>query len=235
MKNLSRWILSATALTSSMLAPQVMACPSNPVIGQMCAVGFNFAPRSWALAEGQLLPIAQNAALFSLIGTTYGGDGRTTMQLPDARGRVLIGAGRGPGLSDYRLGQRGGLEFVTLNALELANHTHSATSSADISVEVTGTLQLTGSSGRANQASLNGNTMATTAGSARVYKTASGDIPLVDMHPESAVVTLSTINVSGTGVTTLQNGGGNQSHENRAPSLAMYWIIAMQGSFPSRN
>lgn len=235
MKNLSLWILSATALAGSMIAPQVMACPLNATIGQMCAVGFSFAPRSWALAEGQLLPISNNTALFSIIGTTFGGDGRTTMGLPDARGRVLIGAGRGPGLSSYNLGQRGGLETVTLNELELANHNHSATSTADISVAITGTLQLTGASGRANQSSLDGYTMARTSGSTRVYKVSDGDVPLVDMHPDSISVTISTLNVNGTGVTTLENAGDGQAHENRAPSLAMYWIIALQGVYPSRS
>lgn len=91
-------------------------------------VGFagNFAPRSWATCSGQLLAISQNSALFSLLGTTYGGDGRTSFGLPDLRGRVAIGAGQGPGLSNYRLGQRGGLEVVTLNVLQIPSHTHTA-------------------------------------------------------------------------------------------------------------
>ena len=85
------------------------------MIGEVRMFGGNFAPRSWALCDGQLLPISQNSALFSILGTTYGGDGRTTFGLPDCRGRFTIGQGNGPGLSDRPLGQKGGQETVTLN------------------------------------------------------------------------------------------------------------------------
>ncbi|WP_371862950.1 phage tail protein [Winogradskyella haliclonae] len=81
----------------------------------------NFAPRGWALCEGQLLAISSNTALFSILGTTYGGDGRTTFALPDFRGRVPVGTGTGPGLSTYRLGQRGGSEDVILTSLQAPN------------------------------------------------------------------------------------------------------------------
>ena len=93
---------------------------SEPFIGQIMMVGFNFAPRGWAFCDGQLLPIAQNTALFSLLGTTYGGDGRTTFGLPDLRGRVPIHPGTGPGLSQHRLGERGGQEQVALQQTEVA-------------------------------------------------------------------------------------------------------------------
>ncbi len=83
---------------------------SEPFIAEIKMFGGNFAPRGWAFCDGQLLPINQNSALFSLLGTTYGGDGRTTFGLPDLRGRVAVGPRRGPGLSDYKLGQRGGVE-----------------------------------------------------------------------------------------------------------------------------
>jgi microcystin-dependent protein len=96
----------------------------DPFIGQITTFGFNFAPRGWAFCEGQLMPISQNTALFSLLGTIYGGDGRTTFALPDLRGRVIIGPGRGPGLSDYRLGTRGGAETVTLTTAEMPSHNH---------------------------------------------------------------------------------------------------------------
>lgn len=99
---------------------------SEPFIGQIQPFGFNFAPRGWALCEGQLLPISQNTALFSLLGTIYGGDGRTTFALPDLRGRVAISSGAGPGLSNYQIGQRGGQEQVSLsNPNQLPAHTHS--------------------------------------------------------------------------------------------------------------
>jgi len=89
----------------------------NPFLAQIVLFGGNFAPRGWAFCDGQLLAISQNDALFSLLGTTYGGDGRTSFGLPDLRGRTPIGPRNGPGLSDYRLGQRGGVEDVTLNDL----------------------------------------------------------------------------------------------------------------------
>lgn len=97
---------------------------SEPFIGQMMIVGFNFAPKGWALCDGQLLPIAQNTALFSLLGTTYGGDGRTTFALPDMRGRSPIEPGRGPGLSIYTWGEEGGTEDVTLTLSQLPVHNH---------------------------------------------------------------------------------------------------------------
>lgn len=85
----------------------------------------NFAPRGWAFCDGQLLPISSNSALFSLIGTTYGGDGRTTFGLPDLRGRVSIHPGNGPGLTSRRWGDKGGVEAVTLNVSEMPAHAHS--------------------------------------------------------------------------------------------------------------
>jgi microcystin-dependent protein len=96
----------------------------EPFIGQIIMFGGNFAPRGWAFCDGQLLPISSNSALFSILGTTYGGDGRTTFALPDLRSRVAIHPGRGPGLSDYRLGQKGGAENVTLTANQIPSHNH---------------------------------------------------------------------------------------------------------------
>lgn len=84
-------------------------------LGEIAMFGFNFAPRGWAAAQGQLLPIAQNSALFSLLGTTYGGDGRTTFALPDMRGRVAVGTGTGNGLTPKVLGRKGGSESNTFN------------------------------------------------------------------------------------------------------------------------
>jgi microcystin-dependent protein len=85
---------------------------------------YNFAPRNWAFCQGQLLPIAQNTALFSLLGTTYGGNGQTTFALPNLQSRVAVHVGQGPGLSSYDLGQQGGTETVTLTTNELAPHSH---------------------------------------------------------------------------------------------------------------
>lgn len=98
--------------------------PTEPYIGQIMVFGGTFAPQGWALCDGSLLPISQYDALFSLIGTTYGGDGQTTFALPDLRGRAALHQGQGPGLSGYSLGQSGGEEAVTLTANQLSPHSH---------------------------------------------------------------------------------------------------------------
>jgi microcystin-dependent protein len=103
---------------------------AEPFIGQIILVGFNFPPRGYALCNGQLLSIAQNTALFSLLGTMYGGNGQTTFALPDLRGRVPNHAGQGPGLSSYTQGQVGGVETVALTSAQLAPHTHSQPATA---------------------------------------------------------------------------------------------------------
>jgi len=101
---------------------------SEPFIAEIRIFAGNFAPRGWAFCDGQLLPVSQNTALFSLIGTTYGGDGRSTTALPNLQGRAPMHPGRGPGLTDRRLGQRGGVEMVTLTEAQMPNHTHTARS-----------------------------------------------------------------------------------------------------------
>jgi microcystin-dependent protein len=104
----------------------VPAQAQDPFIGQIDIVGFNFAPSGWAVCDGSLQAIDQNTALFNLIGTTYGGDGQSTFALPDLRGRMAIGAGQGPGLQSYSVGQMGGEEQVTLNLSQLPLHSHAA-------------------------------------------------------------------------------------------------------------
>jgi len=94
-------------------------------LGEVRMFAGNFAPRNWAYCDGQLLPISQNTALFSLLGTIYGGDGRTTFALPDFRGRVSMHPGHGPGLSSYNLGAKGGQETVTLTTSQMPSHSHS--------------------------------------------------------------------------------------------------------------
>lgn len=106
-------------------------------LGEVKMFAGNFAPRSWAFCDGQLLAISSNSALFSILGTTYGGDGRTTFALPDLRSRVPVGPRQGPGLSDYRLGQRGGQESVTLNVNQIPAHSHATQVRADTSVAIT--------------------------------------------------------------------------------------------------
>lgn len=97
---------------------------TEPYIGTIQMFGFNFAPRGWALCNGQLLSIAQNTALFSLLGTQYGGNGQTTFALPDLQGRVAIHQGQGPGLSSYTIGEVSGTETVTLIQQQMPQHNH---------------------------------------------------------------------------------------------------------------
>jgi microcystin-dependent protein len=108
---------------------------SDPFIAEIRIFAGNFAPRSWAFCDGQLLPISQNTALFSLIGTTYGGDGRTTTALPNLQDRIPLHAGRGPGLTDRRLGQLGGAATHTLTPSELPSHSHQLFGSGDATDE----------------------------------------------------------------------------------------------------
>jgi microcystin-dependent protein len=98
--------------------------PAEPFLGEICLYPYNFAPRGWAFCSGQILPIAQNTALFSLLGTTYGGNGQTTFALPDLRGRCAISSGQGPGLSSYSLGEVNGVENVTLLGTQIPIHSH---------------------------------------------------------------------------------------------------------------
>jgi len=97
---------------------------SDPFVAEIRMFGGNFAPTGWALCNGQLMPISQNTALFSLLGTFYGGDGKSTFALPNLQGSSPLGQGQGPGLSLYDLGQQGGSQFVTLIDSEMPNHTH---------------------------------------------------------------------------------------------------------------
>ena len=106
-------------------------------LGEISTVGFDFAPVGWSHCDGQLLPISQNQALFSLLGTTYGGDGRTTFALPDMRSRVPMHAGTGPGLTNRSIGQRFGAETITLIAADIPSHTHSVNVSTEAADKAT--------------------------------------------------------------------------------------------------
>lgn len=120
-------IIMKKAMFFTLLALSFLSTPmvgQDAMIGEVKMFAGNFAPRGWALCDGQLLPISSNSALFSILGTTYGGDGRTTFALPDLRGRAPIHAGNGPGLTSRRLGQKGGSEANTLTNANLPVHTH---------------------------------------------------------------------------------------------------------------
>lgn len=174
----------------------------DPFLGEIRMFGGNFAPRGWAFCDGQLLQISSNSALFSLLGTTYGGDGRTTFALPDLRGRAPIHAGTGAGLTNKRLGQRGGTETVTLTINQMPSHNHSAVVRTDSTVA---------SSDKPQEMFPARNAGAT---------------------PQYGPNTNSTLN---TGAVSVGNTGGSQSHPNMQPYITIHYIIALQGTFPSRN
>lgn len=111
-------------VTLLVMAPRPANAQAEPFLGQLSLVGFNFCPRGWAEADGQLLPISQYNALFALFGTIYGGDGRTTFALPDLRGRAPIHEGSGPGLQTKRQGQKGGTEAFTITERQMPLHNH---------------------------------------------------------------------------------------------------------------
>lgn len=118
-----RALVLVAALAGLQALPAV--AQADPYIGQIMCAGFNFAPQGWAELDGQLLSISQNTALFSLIGTTFGGDGVTTFALPDMRGRTLLHDGQGPGLSPHVQGETGGSESTTLATANMPPHVHS--------------------------------------------------------------------------------------------------------------
>lgn len=178
-------------------------------IGEIRMFGGNFAPRSWAFCEGQLLPISQNSALFSILGTTYGGDGRTTFGLPDLRGRVPVGQGNGPGLPGVRLGQMGNLERVTLTQMHLPSHDHEVSLSFNPSPD----------SSSPENAYFSGAVAPDVGG---VSNQALSFNNQTDTHFNSMAFVCS-------------NNGGNQAIDNRQPYISIYYIIAMFGTYPSRS
>lgn len=180
------------------------------MIGEIRMFGGTFAPRSWAFCDGQLLAISQNTALFSILGTTYGGDGRTTFGLPDFRGRAAVSEGRGPGLSDYRLGQKSGQENVTLNTTQIPSHTHTATTGGGLE---TGT-------GKGDSGNPQGNYIDDSAIATDLFKPSGGG----------------AIMKGGEGITvTNAPAGGSQSHNNMEPYTVVNYIICLYGVYPSRN
>lgn len=119
-----KYLLLLGTIPFLVLSPRASAQASQPYLGEVAIVAFNFAPQGWATCDGQLLPISENETLFNLIGTTYGGDGQSTFALPDLRGRVPIHQGQGPGLSNYFLAQTGGTETITLSINQIPIHEH---------------------------------------------------------------------------------------------------------------
>jgi microcystin-dependent protein len=180
---------------------------SDAYLGQILAVGFNFAPVNWALCNGQLLDIATNDALFNLIGTTYGGDGQSTFGLPDLRGRVPIHVGQGPkGLSPYVLGQVGGLETITLKSAEMAQHTH--------------VLQGSNTNATTNIPAAN----TALANEVIAYQPA---IPAYFSQPPADPQNMAPASITA--------AGNSLPHENRQPYLVINYIICTSGLYPPQS
>jgi microcystin-dependent protein len=178
-------------------------------LGTILMVGFNFAPQGWALCNGQLLSIAQNTALFSLLGTTYGGNGTTNFALPDLQGRVPIHMGNGAGLSPYVIGQNGGVEGVTLLASQMPQHLHTVATPCSTA-----------------------NATATSPASAypavTVVDAGRGVAPTPSYaSAPTAGQAMAPVNTSLV--------GGNLPHPNIQPYLTVNFIIALQGIFPTRS
>jgi microcystin-dependent protein len=166
----------------------------------------SFAPKNWAYCQGQIMAIAQNQALFSLLGTTYGGDGRTTFALPNLAGRTAISPGMGPGQPNYNLGQPGGENNHTLTIQEMPAHIHTGTVNASTNggagSDPTNTLLASGT--RAAPMS-------------NIYATGAANAAM------------------GAGSIAVDNSGNSQPHYNMQPYLGMNYIICLYGIYPSRN
>ena len=180
-------------------------------------------PRNWLLCDGRLLDINNNQALYSVIGTNYGGDGRTTFGIPDLRGRVPIGAGQSLGTSFYRMGERAGFEVVTLKESQMPTHSHSAT--ADLETAQTAS-----------------NTTATDIKPTPTSILAEGNYPTgksgkqdVNMYTSdnSNLTHLQSSKIDGT--VGIGNTGGSQPHENRQPFNTVNFMICIEGLYPSPN
>jgi microcystin-dependent protein len=193
------------------------ACGSEPFLGEICLFSFTFCPTGYAETNGQLLPINQNEALYSIIGTTYGGDGQISFALPDLRGRTALHVGRGAGLSEIVLGEVSGAENVTLSVNQIPSHSHSATTSVDV------TATLRGTNSPATDKMPGGNVLAATNKNIKVYSTGSANVAMGG----------SSIMTAASASTSVGSTGGTQSFGNRSPFLGLRYCIAIQGIFPS--
>lgn len=202
---------------------------SDPFLGEIRMVGFTFAPYGWAFCQGQTLPISQNQALFSLLGTVYGGNGTTNFQLPNLAGRSPVGTGTGVGLTQIDPGDEGGQENVSVTINNLPAHTHTATVSGGITVS--GNVSIPATTQTTNSSNTPGATTVLGA-------------PLASGHPVNLYstnapnVTLAPISVTLQGGTpSIQNSmtGNSLPLAIRNPYLGITCVIALQGIFPSRS
>lgn len=204
-------------------------CVPEPYIGSVCTTAANFCPRGYKEAAGQVLPISSYTALFSLIGTQYGGDGRNTFALPDYRGRSGIGQGTGPGLQPVRQGNMAGREFITLTLANLPTHNHAASITSLGNVDVTIPVLPNSGSNTVTPSSTQNYLAASPGGpsAAAIWAAAASD--------HLANVGGVTTSVSGSGTVAVGNAGMGQDFNNRPPQVAMRYCVAMTGIFPPRD
>lgn len=209
------------------------------IMGYITMFSGNFAPKDWASCEGQLLAISQNQALYAIVGTSFGGDGRTTFALPDLRSRVPVGIGRGPGLSTVNLGRQVGSETTTMTVAQMPSHAHSASfagsgGGSGGSLTASAKMFTAGSSGDTNEPA-NAYCAAGKSGlnNLNVYSTTKGTDTIA---ADAIEVTLSGSAGGITGGTvTVDANGGSKAQNNIQPSLGMRYLICTIGTFPSRN
>jgi len=210
-------------------------------MGNIVLFGGSFAPKEWAFCHGQLAPISQNQALFAILGTTWGGDGRTTYGLPDMRGRVPIGTGQGPGLTDVREGEKWGIETQALQIPQMPAHTHSATfrpSGGSAGTGLTANVTVNAAS-TANADTPSGNYWADAVsdfGGETVTTKNFGTSSSVTMASDAVQVSISgsTGGITGGTVIIGQEGGASE-FSIMQPTLGINYIIAIEGTFPARN
>lgn len=236
MKRLRQGLLSSLLGTGILLGGvQAQACTGDgsQYIGSLCTTAANFCPASTHMeAAGQVLSIADNQALYSLIGTTYGGNGHSTFALPDLRGRTPVGWGRGPGLSDVPFGRRRGNETSTLTVANLASHNHEATftpggegSELEVSIPVSSNNADNTPTPDANHSYLAGSSAA---------GPQSADIWSGEMNQATTIQGVTTSGGGGGGSVTVGHTGGGQSFSNLPPQLALTYCIAHTGLYPQR-
>lgn len=200
-------------------------------IGEIRLFAPDFAPKYWAICAGTTLSIAQNQALFSILGTTYGGDGISTFKLPDLRSRVAVGAGQGPSLSSYVLGEVAGVENVSLLTTQIPSHNHTATVTAGTGSSG-GSVTINAVDGAGGQAGPGGNLMGEDPNGSTMYCTQAGAGTLVAMN--SGVITIDNTTIPPPTVTT-GIAGSSMPHFNLQPYLAVNYIICLFGVYPPRN
>jgi len=220
---------TAAALIVGVAAPQptAAACVADPYMGSVCWTAANFCPRQYAPADGALLTISGNEALFSLLGCTYGGDCRNIFGLPDLRGRSAVGSGVGPGLNPVSLGQMRGLEEVTLDVTEMPAHDHGATLEIDNGLTVSTTVEATLVPG--NTGVDTGNVLASGGNPGNYF----ANPPQGSTRELGGVETTLSGAIGGT--VTVEPNGSSQPHYNLPPQLGLTACIAVEGMYPPRN